>query len=462
MARPNLPLRVQAGYATADIGMNAVETTLRLFVLVYYVEVVGLGPRLAGWAAGLAVLWDAVTDPVMGVITDRTRHRFGGRRFWLPIGGVALAIGTASVFWPPALDSQAMKFGWLLLTYCFLNTGFTILSVPFTAMAGEMTADPHERSVLFGWRFACSNVGALVAATLPHVFLREGSGIAATMPVTSLVLAALVLVTALVSHAVTGRVQFLMPPLAAESLLGAFARPFESRPFRPLLAAYVLANTGIAINAATFVFYYQHVLRMPAAATQEVLAAFVGVFTLSILAWVKLAKTWGKLGPLIAGAGVLGIGNTALYVLAPPDSYWLIMGLGAVGLGSVVGCVVLLDTIVTDVLDHDWLRTRQLRSGLFFGVWRFAAKLVRALALVIVGEVLDVVGFVEKAAEQSPAVHTALVCLFGPGVGAFFLLTAFVLWRYRFDNRKQEQVRRLLARRAARERAAPAVIENPS
>lgn len=454
MERPKLPLRVQVGYATADIGMNAVEMILRLYVLVYYTEVVGLDAALAGLAAGLAIFWDAVTDPLMGLLSDRTRHRFGGRRGYLPAGGIALAIGVVGVFWPPPLASQAAKFSWLLFSFCFLNTGLTLLSVPFTAMAGEMTEDPHERSVLFGWRFACSNFGALLAAALPTLFLTEGASVAHAMPATGLVLAGLVLATTYASHAATASIHFLTPPLRQDSLLGAFVRPFASRPFRPLLGAYVLANTGIAINAATFHFYYQQVLRLPQDETMQVLTVFMLVFTVSILGWVRLAKQHGKQRPLTVGATVLGIGTATLYLFVPAGGYVYVMVLGAIGLGSFVGCVVLIDTMVTDVLDHDQLRTQQLRSGMFFGVWRFAGKLARALSVVVVGAVLGAVGFAEQGADQPPAVATALTWLFGPGVGSFFLLTAWVLHRYRFDEGKQAQVRRLLLRRTARSERA--------
>ena len=444
-------MRVQVGYATADIGINTVETVLRLWVLVYYTDVVGLSAWLAGLASALAVVWDAVTDPIMGVISDRTRHRFGGRRGYLPIGGVLLALGVLTVFWPPALDGQAAKFAWLLGSYCFLNTGMTVLSVPFMAMAGEMTEVPHERVVLFGWRFAFCNLGALLAAVLPQVCGGAATTTAAAMPAISTVAALLVVVTALCSWFATARVRFLMPPLQDTPLLRAFAVPFGNAAFRPLLLAYVVANTGIGINAATFSYYYQHVLELGEADTLNVLAVFMGVFTLSILAWVKLSKRFGKIRPMVVGAGTLGIGTTLLYLLVPVGGYAWVMGVGAIGLGAFVGSVVLIDTLLTDVLDHDFLRTRQLRSGLFFGVWRFASKMARALALVTVGAVLDVAGFVEQGREQPPSVDTALILLFAPGVGACFVGAAWILRRYRFDDAAQARVRALLLRRARRE-----------
>ncbi len=447
--RTPLSVRVQVGYATAEAGINTVETMMRLYPLAYYTNVVGLAAGLAGLAAALAIVWDAVTDPVMGAISDRTRHRFGGRRGYLLPGAVLLAIGVVAVFWPPALDGQAAKFSWLLLSYCFLNTGMTVLAVPYHAMAGELTADPHERTRLFGVRVAFSNAGAFAAAGLLLLFLGDAEDNVAAMPSASAAAAALVVATAVTSWAATARVPLPRTPLPPEPLVRVFTVPFRNRAFVPLIAAYVIASLGIGVNAATFVYYYRHVLELPPDTSQTVLAVFLATFTVSIAAWVALARRFGKRRPLLAGATVLAVGNTVLYTAAPQQA-WIVMAFGAVVLGAFVGSVVLLDTLLTDVLDHDLLRTGRMRSGLFFGVWRFCSKMARALSILVVGVVLGAVGFVEQSDTQPPAVRTALLVLFGPLVGALFLGSTWVLWRYRFDDRCQARVRELLARRARR------------
>jgi GPH family glycoside/pentoside/hexuronide:cation symporter len=455
MSRRRLPLAVQIGYSTAEIGVNLVETMLRIYTLAYYTDHVALDAGLAGLAVGLAIVWDAVTDPVMGVISDRTRHRFGGRRGYLPVGAVLLALGVFAVFWPPALAGQAGKFAWLLGAYCFLNTGLTVLTVPYMAMAGEITEDPHERAVLFGWRFACANFGALAAAALPFLFLADGQSGPSVMPAVSVTAAGVVLLTALVSWRATRGVRFLGLPIASQSWRETFTAPLLNPAFRPLLLAYVIATAGIGVNAATFLYYYQYHLELAAQSTQTVLAVFLAVFTLSILPWVHVAKRYGKRRPMICGATFLGVGTTLLYLFAPTGAFALVLVAGAIGLGSLVGCIVLIDAMLTDVLDHDMVRTGQMRSGMFFGVWRFASKLARAVAVGAVGLLLGFAGFVEGGSTQPAAVDATLVALFGPGVGGAFLLAAVVLWRYRFDDPKQAQVRRILARRAARGASIP-------
>ena len=450
MNDPRLPLSVQVGYSTADVGINLAETAMRIYALVFYTDRVALEPSLAALALGISIFWDAITDPIMGAISDRTRHRFGGRRGYLPAGGLWLALGVLLVFWPPELDSQAAKFGWLLAAGCLLNTGMTVLSVPYMAMAGEMTDDPHQRAVLFGWRFAFANIGALAAAVVPALLLTANGSSPAAMPTTSLAAAAIVVVTAMVSWHATRDVRFVAVPAAPSARKDTLAAMLRNPTFRPLLLAYGIATAGIGVNAAAFLYYYEHHLHLSGERTQLVLVVFLVVFTVSILGWVWLARRHGKRRPLVVGATVLGIGTTLLYLLAPPGGFAVVMGFGAIGLGSFVGCIVLIDAMLTDVLDHDLVRTGRSRAGLFFGVWRFASKVARALAVAGTGLVLALAGYREGQVTQPESVDTALVLLFGPGVGLLFLLAAFVLWRYRFDERKQAQVRRILDRRRAR------------
>jgi len=447
-----LPLSVQAGYSSAEVGINAVETSLRLYLLIFYTDSVGLRPGLAGLALALGLLWDAVTDPVMGAISDRTVERFGGRRFFVLIGGVLLAVGVVAVFWPPPLTSQAACFGWLLVSFCFLNLGLTVIAVPHMAMAGEMTADPHERSVLFGWRFAAANVGAVLAAALPGLFLAESSDrtVSAMGPV-SAAIGVLVVATAGTTWWVTRRVRFRTAPPARMGFFAGLETAFANPAFRPLLAAYVVATIGIGLNAAVALYYYGYRLQLDDGQIQVMLVVFIAVFTLSIVAWVRLSASLGKRRPMVIGSITLGLCTAVMYPLLPPGVFVYPLVLGAVGLGCLVGCIVLIDSMLTDVIDHDRIHTGHARSGVFFGVWRFASKLARAAAIAATGALLDAVGFVPNQ-PQTAAVGDALALLFGPGVGACFCGAGWILWRYRFDDAKQRQVQRILRRR---ERARP-------
>lgn len=439
------------GYATAELGLNAVETALRLYTLIYYTDRVGLDSGLAGIATAIGLAWDAVMDTLMGALSDRTRHRFGGRRFWLLPGALVLCAGLLLLFWPPALDDQWAKFAWLLGSYALLNTGITILAVPYAAMVNELTTDPHQRSVLFGWRFAAANIGAVVAVAAPAALVGTEARTVDAMGTMSLAVSALVVAGALVAWWSTRT----MPRLAAAPPTGALVAnlltTLGNPAFRWLLAAYVIATAGIGINGITALYYYDYRLGLSDGQVQAMLAVFLCTFTLSLPAWIALSKRRGKQLPTVIGAMVLGVATCVIYPLLPAGNFVLPLVIGGIGLGFFVGSIALIDSILTDVIDLDTLHTRTDRAGSYFGMWRFASKLSRAVAMGLAGWALTQAGFVPNAA-QSESTKEALALLFGPGVGAFFLGAGFILWRYRFGAAKQQQVQRLLARRSQQQR----------
>jgi GPH family glycoside/pentoside/hexuronide:cation symporter len=162
--------------------------------------------------------------------------------------------------------------------------------------------------------------------------------------------------------------------------------------------------------------------------------------------WVALGRRFGKSHPVAFGSLLLGIGTSAVYPMLPAESIVMPLVVSSIGLGSLLGCIVLIDSLVTDVIDFDTVQSRARRSGVYFGVWRFCAKLARGTAIGGTGLMLDLVGFVPYQ-QQTDGVRTAIAWLFGPGVGVWFVAAAFVLLRYRFDDSKQAQVQRILRRR---------------
>jgi GPH family glycoside/pentoside/hexuronide:cation symporter len=446
-----IPTLTKIGYSVAETGINAVETLLRLYLLIFYTDAVGLSPGLTGLAVALGLLWDAVTDPLMGYLSDRWYERLGGRRLFLWVGGVLLAVSVYVLFSPPDLPETWQKFAYLLAGFLFLNTAMTVLSVPHMAMAGEMTTDRDERSTLFAIRFGFGNMGAIVGAGLPGAFLageaaeRTAAAQLGAMNSMSVILAGIVLGVALLAWAATSR-QPMHHQAENVSLRSSVLASLQNQAFRPLLVAYIIATFGVAVNGALALYYYRYRLEFAEEDVQTILVVFMLVLTLSLVGWVLLSRRIGKLRPLLYGVSALGMFTCVTYPFFPPGNVWIPIVIGGVFLGSCVGSVVLLDSILTDVIDYDQVCTGSNRAGVYFGVWRLGAKIARALAVAGAGVALELIGFVPNVT-QSPEVSAALAWLFGPGVGVFLIVAAAILLPYRFDDRKQRQVQRILQRR---------------
>jgi GPH family glycoside/pentoside/hexuronide:cation symporter len=467
MTAPSVPLTraVKAGYGAADLGMAGVEVLLQLFLLEFYTRSVGLSASLVGYALGIAVAWDAITDPLMGTLSDRTRTRWGMRRPYMLAGGLVFAIAIPLLFWPPALATQGGKFAYLLITYLLLNTGYTILSVPYTALAGEMTTDRVERTELFGWRLLAKNGGFLIGALAPGLLYNaaEPNGAAAALQesrgTVAWVLAGIVLVTVWISTVAVRRHDTYERALARtggtvsprEMLYewrGVLCNPL----FLPMVIAFVIAQSGRTINASLGIYYYKIFLGLTERDIAAVLGAFIVSVSLSVVLWLWVSKRIGKKRAAFTGALSLGLLTMVTYPFLPPGQLLPVL-IFASGLGGLtVGSVILFEALVADAVDYDELKTGRHREGLYYGIWTMATKFARAAGLAMTGILLDAIGLDPAVSEHSPELGWRIALLFGPGVGLWFVLAALVFLLLPHSEAKQDRIQALLRRRAARRR----------
>lgn len=459
-----LPLRTKTGYGVAEFGMSAAEVMLVFYLLEFYTEAVGLRADLAGFALALAMVWDAIFDPIMGGVSDRTRSRLGKRRPYIFLGSIVLSAGVLFIFSNPHLESQFAKFLYLLFSYMLTNTGMSIICVPHAALAGEITFDRNERTELFGWRLFFRTVGLMVAVILPGVLVISYEGredISRTL--SSRWVAISVLASALLTFFSVSKIDrplspFEKRPKSIRSLaveVRGFFRGLYSvatnRVFLPLLVAYMLAFIARTINTSTALYYYQIRLQLTEwEISFNVLGFFAVVICLSVGVWVFISRRFGKKMPAFWGAFGLGLSTIVIYPILPPGKVLPPMLLGSVLGGFLVGSIIIFESLVADIVDYDELRTGEHREGLYFGCWTMCTKFARALALALTGIMLRVIGFAEGEATQSPETGLGLAILYGPVVGALFVLAALAFLFMPLTDDKHRRVQRLLEHRRAR------------
>jgi glycoside/pentoside/hexuronide:cation symporter, GPH family len=454
-----LPLRVKAGYGVTDLGQFAAELLLQFYLFDFYTRLLGLSPSLTGLALAVAVLWDAVTDPLMGFINDHTRSRLGRFLPYLIGGALVFAVGLAFIFNPPAGASESVLFFWLTGSYLLTNTGLTVLGVPHIAMASTLSADSDERTELYSWRLGFGMTGVFIGILAPllmlEIFQLDASNRAdliesrgqAGVGVGFLLLVA----TALTVLATWSRVRPAQPlggQASWKSLRQGLVVVFRNRYFRPILIAFVIGTIGRTINATLALPYYTIRLGLEEKQIQgPILGTFALCMVLGLPLWVFLSRRIGKKWAGFSGMFLLGVMTVVVYPLFPPQT---LTGpiLAAIFGGLCVGAIVLFDSLLTDVADADRLRENENREGLYFGFWRFGQKLARSLGVALTGLLVEWAGFGGDAL-SAPAESTEstlpLALLFGPGVGIFFITASLVFATCPLNYREQQRIQLALS-----------------
>ncbi|ABZ93107.1 Na+/melibiose symporter-related transporter [Leptospira biflexa serovar Patoc strain 'Patoc 1 (Ames)'] len=454
MNHSKLKTPVKMGYGFAETGITAVQLFTQIYLLKFYTEIVGLNASLAGIALSISVIWDAISDPLMGRISDHTRTRFGRRRPYIFIGGILLSIAVLLLFSPPEIASQLGKFIYLLSVYLLVNTAMTIISVPHIALGGELSFERDERTSVFGWRLFFSNIGMLIGMIVPAAILQSlgdetaKENIITSRTVAGEIVSLVILVSSIITFWVTkGKDKIQTDRSKQLPFFISFGSVLKNKMFLVLLFAFVIATIGRTFNSAIALYYYEYRLGLKESQVViNILLPFFLVLMLSIGFWVWISKKIGKKIPAFFGVFGLGLLTVIVYPLFPYGE--LRPPLIAAFFGGIfAGSILIMDSILTDVVDYDEFQTGEKREGLYFGIWKMGVKFSQAFGIAITGFLLDIIGFQNGMTTQTPEVGFRLALIFGPGVGFFFIFGSIIFLFFPLTDAKHIQVQRILTKR---------------
>ncbi|MFP4283883.1 MAG: MFS transporter [Opitutales bacterium] len=445
----HLPRLARSGYGVADLGISGALLLTQLYLFELYTRVVGLSPVLVGTAVALAIAWDAVSDPIMGIICDRTRTRLGRFIPYLIAGAVVLPIALFALFSPPAM-SEPIGFAYLLITYLAFNTAITILGVPHLALAGALTQESEVRTELYGWRLIFGTVGLLLGVGAPLI-VGQGfgfdpateEGLGRTRSGAGILIGLATALSVGLTLAATwryGRSTEALSPFTWGALRETVHSVFRNPLFRVLFFAFFLVSLGRAMNGIIALPYYKYSLLLPEADVQKwVLGLFALCIAGSVPLWLKLSARYGKKWPGFTGMLTLGVMTTIAYPLFPEKQLWGPLIAALIG-GIAVGAIILFESMVTDVADEDRLESGEAREGIYFGFWRMGQKLSSSVGVLLTGFILELIGYEEGVGTQPEHVERGLAWLFGPGVGVFFIAGACFVALSPLNKRRQDAI----------------------
>lgn len=468
--RNYIPLLDKLGYGAGNLGAGVAMQVINSYLVFFATAILGIPGSLAGLAVGISVFWDAITDPLMGYFSDITRSRiFGRRHLYLIIGALGIA-STVYLVWGINLDnSAALKFALVLLYIILFKTAMTIYVTPYTALGAELSPDYNERTSIQGIKTIFFLIGLALVSVAgmyfffsptteypigqlnPHAYRRIG-----------LAAAIIVLLSAALGYWATQKYiprlnertidvpQGELVKLLFDSLKGTFA----NLAFRAAALSYLFNNLAAALISTIGLHVFTYTFHL---ASKQIALVYAIQLLLSILsqpAWALISRRMDKkpamnLGLAFCGAGSVVFAGMVVFhghipgQLLPFVPYAILTGFGT-------GALFTLPlSMVSDTIDLDEYRSGKRTEGFYFGSMTLYYKTSQAIAIFLIGIVLDLIRFDATLPRQSASTAFGLGLLLALGSLISFILSFVFLRSYPLTEAKVQVIQAEIQRKKA-------------
>lgn len=447
-SRTHVRLREKVGYGIGDFGFNLYWANISAFLLIFYTDVMGLAAAAVGTMILVTRVFDAVTDPLMGAIADRTRTRFGRFRPYLLWGALPLAFAGVLTWSVPDLGDTG-RLVWAYVTFSLMMLAYTVLSTPYSALSAVMTNDSQQRTTLISFRFIAAFAGTTVVNAFTLDLVRwfgggnEALGWQLTLGLYGVV-ASLLFATVFFST----RERITPPPQQRSDVRQDLRDLLDNRPWKVLFVLALVIMVTIVMRSGATVYYLKYYLERP-----ELTGWFLGSYSVALAAGAALTPVMTRFVDkkrlmvwLMAAVGVL---SCAMF-LVPRDAIWLLFLLNTL-VGLALGPKSpLAFSMYADCADYTEWKTGRRATAMTFSAATFSQKLGGALAAAVIGWMLAAMGYVANEAQSDASqLGIALLLTVIPGMIAF--AAALVMRAYPLDASTMAEVQDALdARRAER------------
>ncbi|PAE38036.1 MFS transporter [Bacillus sp. 7884-1] len=393
-------------FAAGDLFGGGAQLVIAFFYLRFLTDVVRIDPVLAGTVILLSKIWDALSDPVMGVVTDNTRTRFGRRKPYLLAGFFLILIAFTLLWYAPNFESALGKFLFVLFSYIFYSTVSTIVTIPYTALSSEISQDVKERDQVNATRLFFSQVSSLIGAVMPMVIVGmfpEKTGYLFMGLVFSIFYAVPYIGIFLFCEE-----RVPISDVKRRFSLTEIISPFRVKTYRSLIGMYLSAFFVMDVVSAIFTYYMTYLIHR-----EDLLEFVLGTMLIMQIVMlffvVMLAGKIGKPKTFMIGAAIFIVGTVALgfYNYSWPIAAIFIIA-AVVGLG-LTACIVMPWVMFPDVTDVSLLAFGERRSGSFAGFMAFSRKFSSAIGIWTVGLMLQLSGYMQPGEMIIPKNATAFV-----------------------------------------------------
>ena len=464
--KKRLPFWLKLLYGSGDLGIAGIGMMRSIFYAIYLTDVVGIEPRLASLGALVGIVWDAVNDPLIGILSDRVKSKLGRRRPFLLWFAFPFGLSFVMLWSAPNWESQVGLLAYVTLAFMISDTLTTLVAVPFLSLTPELTQDYDERTSLASFRTVFQLLSAIIVV------------IAAPMIVDSVILGGGTqqqgfMIAGAIFGAVGAFPLFFIGLFVRERFVGAAEEQenlsfresmklaWQNVPFRYAVGIYMFNWSAVDMVAITFPFFLLYwvaqgdllagvnFLGINLALESAFFGVMMSVCILFVPFWLWFAKRYNKIKAYIAGMTVWIAVEIMVFTIQPGEVAYLLFLAALAGIG-VSAAYILPDSILPDVIEWDELRTRRRQEGIYYGIRTLIRKLTGALVIFVTLQILGWSGYqvppegVTQFQQNESAVF--MIRMMVSFIGAVILLgTILLAWTYPLSREKYVRIQKLLA-----------------
>lgn len=448
----NFNFKTKLCYGIGNLGYGAMGQTVSGLIMFFATSVLGLSGALVGVTIAITSLWDGLSDPLIGYLSDKTKNRFFGKRIgYMLLASVCLAVNNFLLWCCPNFENKAFVMLWLLVFLLLQETFNTFFATPYSALCIDIAPDYNDQTKVQGFKTVFYILGLVMPSVLMYIFMPSSAGNMAQFNRQSyiniaFVNSALVLICGILASFGTLKRAKLMPNFSKaieveqgqkgglKKILAGYVETFKKKNFRIVMLGYSVALvasifiTSVGMHLFTFCYHFS--------STQIsilMICLFGGAIASQYL-WVEVVKTNDKKQTLVTALSVLlfGIGLTSVTFLfrnfcSSSTIFWFVMPcLFLCGIGS--GALYSLPhSMYADVVTMEQYRTGENNSGRYTGYYTFTYNFANSVALLIIGLLLDLVKFDSSQPVQALSVQTGLgkIVFFGSAIALTISIVIF-------------------------------------
>lgn len=444
-----LPLKTKLGWAVGDYGFNIYWQALNLLMMPFYTDVLGLDPRLAGLVFLIASLWDGFADSVIGAIADRTRTKHGSYRPYLIFASPVIVVAFMVAFATPDLPMVGL-FLYALLSQIFMRTAYSLVQIPYSSLAARISADANERSSMAGYRMAFAMLGGMTVTFLMPTIV---DGLQAHIGQNSWSYVAAAGITGLVSLPIfwlcflnTQEPEALRNTNPEGFHWGAVAEDFKTvlaiaRVNGPLVRVFlvmIVSSLAFTMTNKCLTYYINGYLERPDL-RQYLLPFALFINLLFCPFWAAVAQRTSKRDAWLMATVVSVAAYLAFYATSTREPLVAALLLAGISAGN-AAYITLVWAMLPDTVEVTHWKIGQRHDAKVFGVASFSKQLALGLNGIVLGFLLSAVGYVEKAAVQTPEAIAGIKTIMTLVPLAGILLAAGIMWGYRLDQAEHRRI----------------------